>query len=120
MYAISNSIGDELFFALVPHPVAATFHMVSLVVRLLFFSLLLWIVIEAIRRQGLEGWLVLPAVVLLGVGMFQLELAVLRILMPGFLFGVRVSLAQRANLLPAAVVALLLLRRLLLSVRASG
>ena len=44
----------------------------------------------------------------------------LRILMPWFLFGVRVSLAQRANLLPAAVVALLLLRRLLLSVRASG
>ncbi len=32
--------------------------------------LLLWIVIQGIRRQGLEGWLVLPAVVLLGISLF--------------------------------------------------
>src|ERR1035438_9968862 len=31
---------------------------------LLFFSLLLCIVIQGIPRQGLEGWLVLPAIVL--------------------------------------------------------
>jgi hypothetical protein len=43
LYMISNAIGEELFFALVQHPVAVAFHMVSLVVRLLFFALLVWI-----------------------------------------------------------------------------
>ena len=35
--------------------------------RLLFFALLLWVVVEGIRRQGVEGWLVLPVVVLRGI-----------------------------------------------------
>ena len=45
--------------------------MVSVFVRLLLFLLLVWVVIQGISKQGLEGWLVLPAVVLLGVGMFS-------------------------------------------------
>ncbi|HMG86608.1 MAG TPA: hypothetical protein VK574_12830 [Terracidiphilus sp.] len=34
------------FLGLVPHPVAAGFHLVSLAVRPLFFALLVWIVIQ--------------------------------------------------------------------------
>lgn len=117
LYMISNTIGDELFFAVIPHPVAAAFKIVSLVVRLLFLTLLLWIVIQGIRRQGLEGWLVLPAIVLLGIGVFQNELALLHIRLSWFPFGVKFTLAQIAILLLAAALALLLLRRLLLSVR---
>ena len=117
LFMISNMIGEDLFYIFIPHPVAAAFHMVSLVVRLLFFSLFVWIIAQAIRNRGLEGWLVLPAILLLGIGMFGRELAVLHITVVWFPFGVGINLPQIASLLLVATVALLLLRRLLLSVR---
>jgi hypothetical protein len=64
---VSNILRDEVFFELVPHAVAVHFVTVSLVLRVLFFALLLWVVVEGIRRQGVEGWLVLPLVVLRGI-----------------------------------------------------
>lgn len=117
LYMISNAIAVELFFSLIPHPVAMAFEIVSLIVRLFFFALLLWIVVQGIRRHGREGWLVLPAIVLLGIGLFQNESAVLHIQLNWSPFGVRIALAQVANLLLVTALALLLLRRLLLSVR---
>jgi signal transduction histidine kinase len=113
LYIVSNAIGKGLLLPTIPHPVTSTFVMISLLIRLVFGALLLWIVIEGIRCVGLEGWSVLPAIVLLGIGAFQNELSFLI----WFPFGVRVNLAQVAHLLLVAVVALLLLRRLLLSVR---
>ena len=113
LYIVSNAIGKGLLLATIPHPVTSTFVMISLLIRLVFGALLLWIVIEGIRCVGLEGWSVLPAIVLLGIGAFQNELGFLI----WFPFGVRVNLAQLAHLLLVAVVALLLLHRLLLSVR---
>jgi signal transduction histidine kinase len=113
LYIISNAIGKGLLLVGIPPPVTSTFVMISLIIRLVFGALLLWIVIEGIRCVGLEGWSVLPAIVLLGIGAFQNELSFLI----WFPFGVRINLAQVAHLLLAAVVALLLLRRLLLSVR---
>ena len=88
-----------------------------MVVRLLFFALLAWIVIQGIRRQGLEGWLVLPAVVLLGIAFFRTEVGFLHIQLTWYPFGVGVTIGEFANLLLVAVIALLLLRRLLISVR---
>ena len=75
VYIVAGAIGDDLFFAVFPHPVAVAFHTVALVLRLLLFSLLLWIVIQGIRWQGVEGWLVLPAVVLLGISQFAADLS---------------------------------------------
>ncbi len=117
LYMLSNIIGEELFFTFVPHPVAAAFHMVSLVARLLFLTLFAWIIVQGIRSRGLEGWLVLPAILLLGVGIFGGELAVLHIRVVWFPLGVGINLTHGASLLLAATVSLLLLRRLLLSVR---
>ena len=118
IYVVAGSIGDDLFFHIFPHPAAAVFHMVALVVRLLLFALLLWIVIQGIRRQGLEGSLVLPAVVLLGISLFGAELSVLHVRVYWFPYGVRLGTGDIASLLLMAVTALLLLRRLLKSVRA--
>jgi hypothetical protein len=118
IYVVAGSIGDDLFFHVFSHPVAVVFHMIALVVRLLLFSLLLWIVIQGIRRQGLEGSLVLPAVVLLGISLFGAELSVLHVRVYWFPFGVRLGTGDIASLLLMAVTALLLLRRLLKSVRA--
>jgi hypothetical protein len=114
---VSFVIWDEVFFGLVPHAVALHFGTVALILRLLFFALLLWIVVEGIRRQGLEGWLVLPLVVLRGIGAFTAQLNLLHIRMSWFPFGVIVSLGAIAQLLVAVVIVLLLLRRLLQSVK---
>ncbi len=63
-----------MIVGLVPHGVAGGFLRASVLVRLLFLALQLWIVFQGIRRHGLEGWMVLPAVMLWGVGTFVAEL----------------------------------------------
>jgi Stage II sporulation protein E (SpoIIE) len=113
---MSNAIGGELFFAVVPHSVAVAFQMVSVVVRLFLLALLVWVVLQGIRSRGPEGWLVMPAILLLGIGMLSRELGRLHIYLQWFYFGLSFYLDQLATLLLAAVLALLLLRRLLLSV----
>jgi Stage II sporulation protein E (SpoIIE) len=117
LYMVCYTIGAELFYALFPHPVAGPFHIAALVLRLLLFGILLWVVIQGIRRQGVEGWLVLPAIPLLGIGMFSSELIFLHFTVNWFLFGIRIGLPEMAYLLLVAALALLLLHRLLLSVR---
>jgi Stage II sporulation protein E (SpoIIE) len=114
---VSNILVDEVFFGLVPHSVAVHFVTISLVLRLLFFALLLWVVVEGIRRQGAEGWLVLPLVALRGITAFTTQLGLLHIRMFWFPFGAQVSLGTLSSVLMAALIALLLLRRLLKSVR---
>ncbi len=114
---VSAILGDEVFFGLVPHAVALRFVTVSVVIRLLFFALLLWVTVEGIRRLGVEGWLVLPLVVLRGIDAFRSQLKLLHVRMAWFPFGVTVSLGIIASLLVAVVIALLLLRRLLQSVK---
>ena len=114
---VTDVLGEEIFFGLVPHAVALHFVTVSLAFRLLLLALLLWVVVEGIRRQGVEGWLVLPVVALRGVGAFTVQLNLLHTRMDWFPFGVNVSLGTISSLLVAVVIVLLLLRRLLQSVR---
>jgi len=108
VWMVAEAIGAEVFFGLVPHGVAADFEKVTLVVRVLFFVLMLW----------MEGWLVLPAVLLRGIAVFSRELAVLHVSLNLNPFGVNINLVHLATLLMALAVALLLLRRLLQSVKA--
>ena len=77
---------------------------------------LILVVIWGIRRQGAEGWFVLPAVVVLIVR-YSTELLLLHIRINWYPFGLRFSLAQAADVLLTVVLFVLLLRRLLLSVR---
>jgi hypothetical protein len=114
---VSTVLGEEVFFGLVPHGVAVPLVNATLAFRLLFFALLFWVVIEGIRKQGVEGWLVVPVVILRGVIAFAPQLSLLHIRTYWFLFGVQVTLATIASLLGAVVIALLLLRRLVRSVK---
>jgi Stage II sporulation protein E (SpoIIE) len=118
LYMAGNLLGGELIFGLVSHPVAVKFHLLTVGVRLVFLALLILIVVLGIRQQGREGWLALPAVVLLGIARFQNELRVLHILGNWFAFGMQITPALEANLLLVFAVFILLLRRMLLSLHA--
>jgi len=117
LVGVSFILGEEVFFGLVPHAVALHCLTASVVLRLLIYALLMWVVVEGIRRQGVEGWLVLPVVLLRGIGSFSIELQVLHIQMNWSLFGAEIDLGQITTLLLALIIALLLLRRLLQSVK---
>ena len=117
LYMLSDTLGENFFFTVISNPVNAAFHLASLGIRLLFLLLLVLIVIWGIRLQGREGWLALPAVVLVGISQFQNELGVLHIRTIWFPFGVGLSLQEIADIALAAAIFVLLLRRLSLSIR---
>lgn len=117
VYVVSYAVALNLFFSPVRPAIGLTLEVVSLIARLLFFVLLGSIVIHGIRRYGLEGWLVVPVILLLGIAPFQTELRLLGLAPSWDIFGTQNDLPQIASLMLAVIVALLLLRRLLLSVR---
>jgi hypothetical protein len=114
---LSSSIGQNLFFVLVPPGIENTFHIISLVVRLAIAALLLWTVFQGIVEQGVEGWIAVPAVLLAGIAEFATELNYFHIIPTWFPFGLQLSTRQLANFFLVAALSLLLLRRLTTSIR---
>jgi len=114
---ISGGIGHNVFFTVVSQPVAHFFGQIDLAVRVLLVLMILGSVIQGIVEHGIEGWLALPAVLLAGVATFRGELALLNVQLNLLIFGVSITLVEVANLLLAAALAILLLRRLLVSVK---
>ena len=117
LYMVCDLLGENLFFNLIPPSVNAGFHMASLGTRILFMPVLIMIVVWGVREQGREGLLALPAVILAAVSQFQTELSVLHVRVMWFPFGGRISLAQISMLALAGVMLILLVRRLLFSLR---
>jgi serine phosphatase RsbU (regulator of sigma subunit) len=117
LYMLSEALGENFLVTVISHPVSAAFHLASLGIRLLFLLLLVLIFIWGIRQQGREGWLALPAVILMGISQFQNELEILRVRVVWFPFGTQASLELIASVALAAAIFALLLRRLLLSLR---
>jgi serine phosphatase RsbU (regulator of sigma subunit) len=116
-YAISTALNRNLLvFTVVPHSVSAGFAGVYLITKLLFLPLMLVCIVQGIRQKGVEGWSVLPAVVLWGVAQFWDDFNFLHINLTWYPLGVQVTLGDLANLLLAFVIAGLLLRRLLMTV----
>jgi hypothetical protein len=89
----------------------------TVLVRLLFAVLLIWLTVVGIRRNRTEGLLALPAVLLLIVSEYQTELLTLHLRVNFFPLGVRVSLSIFAILLSLAMISLLLMRRFTLTQR---
>jgi len=114
---LSQSIAQNFFFTFVSSPAIEAAHTVSLSVRLFLTALLFFTVFKGIREQGLEGWLVLPAVLLATAAEFHRELRQLGMHTTWFPFGVQITLPVASSLLLVVVLAVLLLRRLVLSIR---
>ena len=112
LYGISFSLGEDLFFTLIPHQVGAALHLASIGIRLSILCLLILIVVRGIRQQGREGWLALPAVLLVGIAQFQIDLVVLHVRTQWYPFGVGVYLYDVASAVVSVAVFVLLLRRL--------
>jgi hypothetical protein len=112
---ISTLVGGQAPAISAPHSVIAAFYVADVVSRLLLFSILVWIVVQGIRRQGVEGWLVLPAVILFGFGLWATELLNLSVPLFWYPFGVGFTIWQVRDFILVVTLTLLLLRRLLRS-----
>jgi Stage II sporulation protein E (SpoIIE) len=117
IYMVTKAIGGDFFYGMSLQPPAAGFNVVSVLVRLVFLPLFIYVIVLGIRQQGPEGWLVLPAVVPLIISQFASELIVLNLPVKWSPFGITIFVGQVANIVSATAISLLLLRRLLLSVR---
>ena len=117
VYMFTKAIGGDFFYGAHPHPPEPLFLAGSVGVRLLFLPLFIYVIVLGIRKQGMEGWLVLPAVVPLVITQFSSEMIALNLPVKWSPFGITIFVSQVANLVSAGAISLLLLRRLLLSVR---
>jgi len=117
LLVVSNLLAMNLWLTVVPVQLSPAFVLISLSLRVALAVLMLITAVQGIREHGLEGWAALPAVVLAGISQFYRELNFLHILNFWFPFGIQITTRQLADLLLLAVLAVLLLRRLVLSVR---
>lgn len=114
---ISRTFGYEVFYGIIPHAVASRFNILDIVIRILWFGLLVKIAVDAIRHRGLDGWLFVPILLLRGITWFYLELSsVFHIRVYYYPFGVWISPGLITRFLEAVLISFLLLRRLLQSV----
>jgi hypothetical protein len=110
-------LGYEVFYGLIPHSVGVVFYNAAVGFSLILVGLLAWIVGVSIRRYGIEGWLVLPVVILRVIGLLVDFYPTMFPNRQWFPFGVQLSLGMISDFLVGLVIAVLLLRRLLQSLK---
>ena len=117
LYMAGTFLGEDIAFGRVPHSLAIKFHLLSVAARLGLLALLVLVVVLGVRQQGREGWVALPAVLMLDVATFQAELSGFHIRHAWFPFGMQFTLGTAAQLLLVLALFFLLLRRLSVSLR---
>jgi hypothetical protein len=100
-----------LYGGIVPVAASSWLFPLTIVVKLLLGLLFLWVTFRGIRRQGAEGWLVLPAVLLMFFWLYSDELTMLRVPLTFHFLGMVLNVGQIAIVLMLAVMSVLLLRR---------
>jgi Stage II sporulation protein E (SpoIIE) len=108
----------DLLFPVVPSASAPLLYVLSQILRVTFNLLMGWMVFRGIRKHGLEGWLLLPPVVLLWGDWLASQLTFLQIPRLFSPFGVTVALAQIIGFLLAVAMCVLLVRRWVQSAQA--
>jgi serine phosphatase RsbU (regulator of sigma subunit) len=81
--------------------------------KLVLGVLLVWVTVLGIRKNRAEGWLALPAVLLVILSRYAEELGVLHVPTTVYPFGVGIGVNGVATVLSLAIITVLLLRRFL-------
>jgi hypothetical protein len=100
-----------LLYPLVPYSAAPAFYVLAQVIHGAFGLLMLWLLFRGIRKLGLEGWLLLPAALLVWGDWLASLLPFLHIPRRFFPFGVSLSLQQITGFLLVLALCALLVRR---------
>jgi hypothetical protein len=103
-----------LYGVLVPAHAIVWLVPLTLILNLLLCALLVWVAVHGIRKDRREGWLALPALILVVLSQAP---AALHLPASFFPFGIRISLGQIATILSLIMITVLLLRRFLLAQR---
>ncbi|HEY5253493.1 MAG TPA: SpoIIE family protein phosphatase, partial [Acidobacteriaceae bacterium] len=106
-----------LYGSVVPVHAVAWLSPLTLALKLMMGVLLVWVTIRGIRKNRTEGWLALPAVLLVALSLYEEELIVLHVPAQFYYFGIAVSLFQVSTVLSLAIITILMLRWFLLGQR---
>jgi hypothetical protein len=116
LYGLSTLFAENLLFTLSPTLHSAV-NGANLLLRLLLVALFILVVVQGVRLRGAAGWLLVPPAVCVCVMTFSNELNILHIRTIWFPFGLQLTIGDVARLLMIGTLAVLLLRRILTSVR---
>ncbi len=106
-----------LYGGVVPVQAIVWLSPLTVVFKLLLGLLLVWVTVRGIQKNKAEGWLALPAVVLVAISRYSEELLVLHIPIAFSPFGIGIGVNTVAIVLSLLIITVLLLRRFLNSQR---
>jgi hypothetical protein len=102
-----------LYGSLVPVHASVWLSPLVLVLKLMLGALLVWVTVLGIRKDRAEGWLALPAVLLVILSRYSEELSVLHVPTAVYPFGIGIGVNTVATILSLAIITVLLVRRFL-------
>jgi Stage II sporulation protein E (SpoIIE) len=102
-----------LYGSLVPVHASLWLSPLTLALKLLLGILLVWVTVLGIRKNRAEGWLALPAVLLVILSRYSEELGVLHVPLAVYPFGIGIGVNTVATILSLAIITVLLVRRFL-------
>jgi hypothetical protein len=102
-----------LYGSLVPVHASVWLSPLAIALKLLLGILLVWVMVLGIRKNAAEGWLALPAVLLVILSRYSEELSVVHVPTAVYPFGVGIGVNSVATILSLAIITVLLLRRFL-------
>jgi hypothetical protein len=100
-----------LYGSLVPASASTWLLPLTEVCKFAFGAIIFWVVYRGIRTRGIEGWLALPAVLLMPLWLYSDEMLVLHLQHLFNVLGIAVGLPQIAFILMLAAIVLLMMRR---------
>ncbi|HTU51149.1 MAG TPA: PP2C family protein-serine/threonine phosphatase [Acidobacteriaceae bacterium] len=102
-----------LYGSVVPVHAIVWLSPLTLALKLLLGAVLVGVTVLGIRKNRTEGWLALPAIVLVAFSLYTEELIVLHVPLQWFPFGAAIGLRQVGTVLSLIIITVLLLRRFL-------
>ncbi len=112
-------IRPPILGTMIPVEASAWLLPVTMVLKLAFGALLLWITYRGMRNRPADGWLALAPILLTCVWAYQEELMVLHMPMILRMFGVTFTVGMIATLLMLAIISVLMMRRFIRGQRES-